>query len=462
MAPKNNEGKIKKICSSVLKKIVPPKKELAAERKLFLEIKKKVEGMKGKHIRLEWCGSSARGTHLRGDKDLDLFVMYEKEMGENELEEEGLRIGKAVFRGHKWEKAYSQHPYIRGVIKGFDVEIVPGYIVKRGNEIKSAVDRTPFHNKLLLEKFSAKDKNEARLLKQFMKGIGAYGADLKNEALPGYGVELLVLKYGGFLDAVKGIAKWGEREVITFKKLERDPANDFFTPLIIIDPVDENRNVASALSFANYEKMKLAARKFLEEPSEKFFFGVKVEAWPQSKVIEELKKREFLAIKADFPKRILPDLVWGQLRRYLRKAATQLEEKDFAVRRANVWSDENKVFFMYELKELNLPRAKIIRGPMANDKENVKRFLEKKRKLLKKPRTEEGRIVIEVERADDERSAKKILQGFVNTCRTNESDGIKICLRNGKVLTEHEILEHYHGSFAEHLTKYLEGKEMFE
>jgi tRNA nucleotidyltransferase (CCA-adding enzyme) len=449
-----------KLYAKVLKKITPTKQEVLAEKKLVEEIRKKISKINGKHSHIEWCGSSARGTHLRGDRDLDLFLMFDKELSRQEFEEEGLRIGKTVFNGYKWEVAYSQHPYIRGNIRGFDIEIVPSYIVASGSEKQSAVDRTPFHNKYLLKHFTQKQKQEARLLKQFLKGIGAYGADLKNQALPGYGAELLLLYYASFDKALKGISNWGEKTTIILEKRTRDASTEFLNPLIIIDPVDENRNVASALSVEQYNKMILAAKQFLKKPSEKFFLGSKINAWPKEKIIEELQKKEFIAIQANFPKNVLSDLVWGQLRRYLRKAATQLEENDFLVKKSALWSDEEKVFFMYELNALNLDKKRKILGPYANDKENVERFLGRKRKVLSGPITENGRIVLIVER--EETSAKKILEEFIKETRKNEKDAMQNCLKKARVLTEHEILEHYKGSFAEHLTQYLQGKEIFE
>jgi len=444
----------------VLAKITPPKNELLAEKKLVEEIRAKLKKIKGKHSHIEWCGSSARGTHLRGDRDLDLFLMFDKELPANELESEGLRIAKELFKGEKWELAYSQHPYVRGEIKGFEVEIVPSYIVASGAEKQSAVDRTPFHNKYLLQKMNDKQRQDSRLLKQFLKGINAYGADLKNQALPGYGVELLILYYGSFDKTIKAMSNWKEKEILMYKKLLRDPTNEFFTPLVMIDPVDDNRNVASALSVEQYNKMRSAAKMFLKNPSEKFFFGHPVEVWPKEKILAELNRREFLAVQAEFPKEILSDLMWGQLRRYLRKTATQLEEKEFVVKKMDLWSDEEKVFFLFELNALELEKRKKAFGPPASDKENVKRFLEKKRKIISGPKEENGRIVIEIER--EETSAKKTLEQFIKTCQKTETDGIKVCLKKAKVLNEKEILTHYSGTFAEHLTKYFEGKEAFE
>jgi len=450
-----------KLYKKILKKITPSKKELLGEKKTFEEINEKIMKIGGSHARVEWCGSSARGTHLHNDRDLDLFVMFDKETSESELEKQGLKIGKNVFRGQKWEKAYSQHPYIRGNYKGFDVEIVPSYIIEKGNEKKSAVDRTPFHNKYIKSKMSEQQKMYVRLMKQFMKGINAYGADLKNCALPGYAMELIILHYKDFDNSIEEISNWKIGQTILFENAKEENTKQFKgAPLIIIDPVDENRNVASALSFEQFERMIYAAQSFIKNPKEKFFFPEIKKAWDKKKVKQELTKKELLAIKADFPKKILPDLMWGQLRRYLKKINTHLKEKDFKVTKNTLWSNEEKVFFIFELENLTLQKAKKITGPLASDKENSEKFLEKKRKILSGPQIEEGRLVLEIEREDT--NAKETIKKFIKTCKTDESEGMIICLRKAKVLEEKDLLKEYKGEFAQFFTKYLEGKEIFE
>jgi tRNA nucleotidyltransferase (CCA-adding enzyme) len=324
-----------KLYEKVLKQITPSRKEKMLEKKVFEEIEKKIMKIKGKHLHVNWCGSSARNTHLRNDRDLDLFVMFDKELNEKELEKEGLKIGKLVFKGKKWEKAYSQHPYIRGIYKGFDVEIVPSYKVNSGTEIKSAVDRTPFHNKYVLSKMNEGQKQEVRLLKQFMKGIEAYGADLKNCSMPGYALELLIIHYDNFENTLKEISKWNKGKIIMFENANEKNAEQFKgTPLIIIDPVDENRNVASALSEEQFQRLVYAAKRFLENPNEKFFFKEKTKKLTKKELKKELEKRELIAIKSIFPRKILPDLFWGQLRRFLKKVK-------------HIW--KNKIFLLKEV-----------------------------------------------------------------------------------------------------------------
>lgn len=456
---KNTKSKKKKeIFEKVLKKITPTKKDLEDEKKIFLFIKEKIDKIKGNHSHLEWCGSSARNTHLKSDRDLDLFIMFNKEMDAQQLEKEGLKIGKTVFRGHPWEKAYSQHPYIRGIINGFDIEIVPSYIVKKGSEKKSAVDRTPFHNKFILKNLKKNQHKEVRLLKQFLKGIGAYGADLKNCSLPGYGAELLIIKYKTFQNVLKNTKNWGIGTIIKFNS--KTSKTKFDSPLIIIDPVDENRNVASALNLEQFQRIKLASKLFLENPSINFFFPKKITPWKKQKVKKMLEKKELIAIYSKFPKKDLSDIVWGQLRRFLKKITKHLNEKDFIVLRETLWSDEKDIYFIIQLENLNLQEAKKIIGPKAIDEENVKKFLKDKQNIISGPRIENERIVIEIPRK--ETNAIKLIQDFIKNNKKTERKAIKQMLRTTNVIKESEMLKKYKGKFAEFFTKYLEGKELFE
>ena len=118
---------MKELLKQVLERVVPSAEEKKSEAELAKKIMQQIKGMEGKHIDVVWAGSSARDTHLKGDRDLDIFVLFPQKLSREEFEKEGLRIGKQVFKGHEWEEAYSEHPYVRGMIYGFEVEIVPSY-----------------------------------------------------------------------------------------------------------------------------------------------------------------------------------------------------------------------------------------------------------------------------------------------------------------------------------------------
>lgn len=450
--------KRKNIYAKVLSKITPNKVDIIAEEKIVKEITEKINKIEGNHSHVEWCGSSARGTHLKGDRDIDLFLMFDEKMSENELEKEGLKIGKNVFRGHKWEKAYSQHPYIRGNIKGFDIEIVPSFIVKKGSNKKSAVDRTPFHNKYLIKNQTKKQKQDARLLKQFLKGIDAYGADLKNNSLPGYGVELLILYYKNFENTLKAISKWKNETKIKFNNKKTNV--DLLGPLIIIDPVDENRNVASALNKEQYQRIIYAAKEFLRAPSIKFFFKKKIKPWNKEKVKKMLSKKELMIIKSSFPKKYLEDIVWGQIRRISKKINTYIEINDFKVTRNCVYYDKESIYFILELESIEIQKAKILIGPKSSDAENVEKFLKNKKEILSGPRIENERIVIEIERKEN--NAFELIKNFIKENKKTSKNATKSIFSKAIVLDEKEILRNYKGEFKNILTKHLSGKEVFE
>lgn len=455
----------KLLLKKVLKKIKPTKKETEKEQRAAKEIIEKIKKIKGNHAGVMLAGSISRQTNLKGDKDMDIFVLFDLNTPTKEFEKEGLRIGKNVFRGHKWEKAYSSHPYIRGTINGFDVEIVPSYKVADAQKIKSAVDRTPFHTKFVQEKLKENQKDEVRLLRQFLKGIKAYGAELKTESVPGYVTELLVIKYGSFENTIKAIAKWKEKEVIDLENQlpKQEAIKKFNAPLIVVDPVDKNRNVAAALSINQFARMIAASRAFLKKPSEHFFFGKKTIALTAKQVKNCLTKEEPIIVETGYPK-ALADIMWGQIKRLSKQLAAALEKEEFSVLRQSEWTDEKKtIIFVFGLKANTLEKAKKRIGPLVTDKKNSEKFLDHHKNPLSGPRIENGRWVLEIERKNS--SAKKFLEQTLKRLKKTEKKDMKKALsKKAKILTEKEILHKYkkEPEFREYFSTYLKGKEEFE
>jgi len=454
-----------KLLQEILEKTIPGAKEKKEEKTLAKKIISQIMAMEGPQIQVVWAGSSARDTHLKGDRDLDIFVLFPKKLSRKEFEKHGLRIGKRIFKGHKWEEAYSEHPYIRGNIKGFDVEIVPSYKITDSSKKMSSVDRSVFHNKYLKKKLSEKHRKEIRLLRQFLKGIGCYGAEIKTCSVPGYVAELLILKHRTFSKAIKAISNWKQGHVIDIaKQLSKKQAQrKFDAPLIVVDPVDRNRNVAAALSEQQFNRLIVAANAFLKKPSKKFFFPEKIESYSLSKVQGILKKKELIGIEIAYPKKALADIVWGQIKRVRDKISRQLEVHDFEVNQAEAWTDEIKtIIFLFELESLNLQRAKKIWGPPASMEEHSQRFLKKHKKVLSGPRIEKKRWVIEIER--EFVSAERFLRKYMKKISKEEQGNMQKAIRQKTViLHESNMLKLYgkNKEFAEFFTCYLRGKESF-
>ena len=84
------------------------------------------------------------------------------------------------------------------------------------------------------------------------------------------------MKYGSFIETAQAFAKYSKRVVIDIENYYVERQNElsllFPEPLVIIDPVDKGRNVASAVQPEKLYSFVGAARAFLKKPDEAFFY----------------------------------------------------------------------------------------------------------------------------------------------------------------------------------------------
>ncbi len=219
-------------------------------------------------VRALVAGSAARGTFLSDRLDVDLFLLFPPELSRDRLREEGLALGQAVLT--HTETRYAEHPYLRGEFEGFRVDAVPGFSITDPSQPLSPVDRTPFHQEYLSGRETPEIVSQVRLAKQFLRTLGVYGSEAKTEGFSGYLVELLVLRFGSMRGLLRAARTWRlpVRLAEAGKEPPRLPAD---VALILADPVDPHRNVASALSRRNLALVILAAAAYLERPSERWF-----------------------------------------------------------------------------------------------------------------------------------------------------------------------------------------------
>lgn len=453
-----------KIFKEVLAKIKPTQKEMMEEQKVSQELMQKIEKIEGKHVEVILAGSMARNTHLSQDKDIDIFVLFPKHLSKQELETESMRIAKTALKGNPIEIAYSEHPYVRGIVKGFEIEIVPSYKIENTGERLSAVDRTPFHNAYLQEQLTEKQKDEVRLLKQFLKTIKAYGADLKTESFPGYLTELIILKYENFVSAIKAISSWKKNTVIDLEEFwtTQQAIEKFTSHLIVVDPTDKNRNVASALSFNQFNRLIAASRSFLKKPSKNFFFGKTFPKISTGKAKQLMQKKNFLAVQMIFPK-ILPDLVYGQMKRLCKKTENALVSNNFFPTRIDFFTDEKKfIILLIELESKSIAEIKKHFGPEAWDETNSEKFFKANKNIQAGPRIEQGKWVIEKPRRFWK--AKELLADFLKKEKLSAKAAIKKALSSKySIWEEKQLLQFFYKNkqFASWFSEYLKAREEF-
>jgi tRNA nucleotidyltransferase (CCA-adding enzyme) len=356
-------------------------------------IAKLAEGLRGRleeevrkrgldvEVRLE--GSVAKGTWIKGEADLDIFLRFPKGVGREEFRAVALEIGKEVLREYGPYERYSEHPYVEAVVDGVVVDVVPCYRVEPGEWI-SSTDRTPYHTQYVIERLGGRGRDEVRLLKGFLKANGLYGADAKVRGFSGMLCETLILNYGSFTSLLEGAAAWGRKEVIDveghYSGREEEAKELFEDPLIVIDPVDRERNLASALSEENLWKFVALAREFLREPSRDFFFPREVAIGPRELRAEIARRGTCLAILAFGRIDAVVDVVWSQLRKSEAALRRALEEMGYKVYRSSAWTDGVSMSAIaFELEAGELPPVELHLGPPVLRRADSERFLVKHR-----------------------------------------------------------------------------------
>ena len=316
-------------------------------------------------------GSTARGTWLAGDRDIDLFVRFPTSVAREELERYGLDVGHAVLPdGHE---EYAEHPYVKGTVDGFDVDLVPCYDVAAATEIESAVDRTPFHTAYLESRLTDELRREVRVGKQFLKGIGVYGSDLKTRGFSGYLTELLVVVHGGFRALVESAADW--RPPAEFDP-EGHGRSTFEDPLVFVDPTDPDRNVAAVCSAANVARLQHYARQLLADPREGLFARDEPDPLTASAVRDHVRRRGTtpLAVVFDAPD-LVPDQLYPQLRRSLDGVASELDRRGFDPVRTATFADERGVLLV-EVAVAERPEIERHEGPPVHVRSHAEGFFE--------------------------------------------------------------------------------------
>ncbi len=381
-------NKILSIKAKVLNDIVPKE----SERKKIDEIATTVvsiikEIIQTKHyqdiISVELEGSYAKDTWLSGEVDLDIFLLFDTSVKVQELKEIGLEIGRAtslLLDSYPIEQ-YATHPYIQFFYKGIKIEIVPAYKVPSTDLILTSVDRTPFHTKYVKEKIKKNPliKNDIRILKKFMKGIGVYGAEIKVSGFSGYLTELLIIRYGSFENLLEKSSRWKPWRIVI------DPANHynninealkrFNSPLIIIDPVDKNRNAAAAVSAQKISEFIVACKSFLKNPLLTYFYPRETPL-DYSYIKKEISQRNLVLLEIKRPKNIKEEVLWGQLKRITRSLIKILKSFSANVLDYTIWISDSLIIILLELEQIYFPPlVKHLGPPIYSD--NLIDFLEK-------------------------------------------------------------------------------------
>jgi tRNA nucleotidyltransferase (CCA-adding enzyme) len=464
--------KAEKVYKEVLERVTPKKGERTKIEVLTKRLEEKVAEVSKDFgveavVRVE--GSVAKDTWLSEEPDIDIFMRVPTTVPRKSLGDVCLKVARKATEGAKQVERFAEHPYLEAFVEGVRVNIVPCYNVKHG-EWLSATDRTPFHTDYVRERLNTQMRNETRILKRFMKGIGVYGAEIKIGGFSGYLTELLILHYKSFTNTLKAFTDYKQPIIIDienhFKGREKELKLLFKEPLVLVDPVDKGRNVASAVQPQKLYTFVAAARAFLKNPSLKFFYPSKTKPLTVQEAKKRLVKRGSTIVFLTFGKvNAVPDILWGQLYKSQRSLRKLIELNDFKVLRDMAWSDEKALnAFIFEIEQRTLPVVKKHLGPPIEKRRECENFLGKyvdNPNVVSGPYIADDRWVVELERKITD--VVQLLNERLKDGGRNAgvAEQISHIIKKGfKVLVNEEVIDVYakNKCFAEFLTDFLSGK----
>lgn len=280
----------------ILAKITPTQKEIDQQKKVISTLKTALSNYPSSENYsfsfIEAQGSTGRKqTQLRDAADIDLFVglrpedysnILEKPLPErrNELDELMNGMVRVWFepaisqlKTTNVQKAYSQHPYLSLEMRSLEVDILGCFDINSKtlaeNGPITAVDRTVHHTRYVADRLTDQKREDVRIFKSFVKASHAYGdrCAVGRMGITGVALELLVLVSDSLSHAFDSLRNLDEIPIDPLERplkiLRENPAfrDDY---LILIDPTDHQRNIASSFTPRAYEWMKYRIDKLTE------------------------------------------------------------------------------------------------------------------------------------------------------------------------------------------------------
>jgi tRNA nucleotidyltransferase (CCA-adding enzyme) len=385
--------KIQEILEQEIETIKPSEKETL---KLRQKIDRIIDGLskklKGKAT-IMLGGSFSKDTVIRKEKyDADIFVRFFKNPDSDALE----RILKKMKL--KAERLHGSRDYFRVKMDNIFIEIVPILNLKanKTEKAENVTDVSPFHVDYIKKKVSKNPKlsDEIRLAKAFCYALGCYGAESHIRGFSGYCLEVLVSYYGSFTNLLKASAKWQDKTVIDPEKhykskeeiLRELNESKLISPLVIVDPVQKNRNVSAALSEEKFMLFKEKARKFLAHPSKMLFEPMDIENEMKDKARKV--KKELLIVSAESEKK-KEDIAGAKLLKFLNVIKKNLENEGYTTE-SEIKFHGNKAEFYFLLGKKDL----IVEGPFLDMPKHLIAFKKKWKKT-----TVKGKRIIAIKKA---------------------------------------------------------------
>ena len=344
-------------------------------------------------------GSFGKKTYLKGTFDVDIFTRFSLKYEDSQLSTLTKEIlDKANLKYLKQKGSRDYYSGFFGKNKKIYFELVPNFKIKNIEDAKNTTDFSPLHLLFLQEKIKKNPNltDEIRLAKQYFKSKSLYGAESYINAFSGHTIDLLIVYYQSLENLIKSGKNWGEETIIDINNFYSNPFDikkyidkSKQSNLIIVDPIDSQRNASRALNRDNYGKFILTCIN-QKEFSKKDFQIKKIsfeKLISNAKNFEKKSLTTCLIYKLKFNLNDQSqDIVGTKMLKVFEKIEDYFISFDFNIFNSNFHINMNtcECLFIYFLKQKNLNSFKLISGPNVNLTNAVENFILDKQEVFVK------------------------------------------------------------------------------
>jgi tRNA nucleotidyltransferase (CCA-adding enzyme) len=218
-------------------------------------------------------------------------------------------------------------------------------------------------------------------------------------------------------------------------------------PLVFIDAIDRNRNVAAAVSETNVYKFIALCQNLLANPGEEALFFAKppemkeirskLEHLRKAGVVERLQEKlggkhpasawraaRIILLKFSKPD-LVEDILYPQLEKTTTSIRRHLELNDFKLLAATSFTDGKNAYVLLVFPTLERSAIVRVSGPPANDAVAVKKFLKNHENAIRGPFIEGNKVFVE-----ETRQGNNAIEFLKRGAANPESFGIASYLKN--------------------------------
>ena len=393
----NSGKKVKEAINFVLAELEKSNNPSLIEKKIKPVIGEINSCLKEKNIQADCFlgGSLAKGTFLPLSYDADVFVRFNYNIYKEKNNELSNFLEQALSK-FKPKRVHGSRDYFQFVKNKVHFEVVPILNINSIEQARNITDISPLHVLWFKNKGNKKIIDSVRLSKLFCKSAEVYGAESFINGFSGHVLDILNVYYGSFLKLIKTAStSWkkkleaGEKIVVDVERAHKGKAlfnlnkSKTTNSLIVIDPIQKERNAAAALSDEKLRKFIKYAEKFLKSPSKKFF-----ENHPPTvdDLRKKLKDNEILIlVKARPIKKFSFDVAGCKSLKINKFLERKIKESDFKLKKAIFyWSKDFKeeALNFFIVKQEKLSKEVVLKGPPIMFEKAVNNFKSKHKKTF--------------------------------------------------------------------------------